>query len=832
MRPARIVHGAVFRNRAYGNGVERIPRQRCGGKIAGGIGHLLGKQRVPGAVGNAHIIGRHIAVGAPGEVDAADRQIEVVNAAGNGGNGRNADRGNAHLARRGRGRSGGNRRGRGRNVHGRIRGEQQPLRFHRCHAGDVQPRGILEQLHRGLGHRAEVSGDIGLIIAQIAQAALQVGHAIAGIAALQGNVAAVFRRAVGKKAALQRRRGHAGLRQADLGLEAANGGHGGIVKGAAGRALIVVQGLEALVELTHALARVSLFHVDIALAGARAGGVEPLQRFARGRACGGKAVFLLEDGHGLLRALAVNAVRAVGQEAQFAQAILQNGDAQAGIAARKRLVGIVGGQVLVEEHVLQLRRRHAVDRKAAPGQVGLQKAHGVLRVRAENAVGVVVEVAQLDQARLQFAHGLATAAARKRAVGLLGLEHVYRRILAHHRPRCDQPRFIARVLGFHGRVAKGEGGRRLAGSAFGLQVLGRKYAVKVDQAAERLQAQTGKRVALRSQALQVAAVERLQAVLRKAEHLARALVQQEQRLRAGGELRHVPRRRGDHAPGHLRGVKGLEPALAGHGADVVDRAVQVGEVLDAKVDKLHLSRVQRLHAQHALVAQAQVDAVGIRRVRGNLVCAGGEAAGALVVQKRARFPFKLGDQPFGQQGERGHVRRGRGRRFDDGVAHVGAHQLRAVDGGYVIYRIRRHRAGAIHPVGDRRFAEVRKVQPHQRAAEVVDRLAGKIKHFVFVHMDDLRRVVGAHRAVISGQIQAAQAVQIGAYAAFTARERRFGVRGRGRRGQAAGLSVRNPAARAVGQRRNQQRQAQRQRQQMYPSSLFHGHPSVFCGSVP
>ena len=191
---------------------------------------------------------------------------------------------------------------------------------------------------------------------------------------------------------------------------------GGVVVGAAGRALIVVEGLEALVQLAHAIARVALFHVDIAGAVARAGGVEALQRLAGGAAVAGEAVLLLEEGHSLLRARTVDAVRAVGQIAQFAQAILQNGHAQAGIAALEGFIGIVSGEVLAKEHVLQFRGGHAVDGKAAADQVGLQKAHGILRVGAEDAVGVVVKIAQLDEALLQGAHGLATAAARERAV--------------------------------------------------------------------------------------------------------------------------------------------------------------------------------------------------------------------------------------------------------------------------------------------------------------------------------------------------------------------------------------------------------------------------------
>ena len=61
---------------------------------------------------------------------------------------------------------------------------------------------------------------------------------------------------------------------------------------------------------------------------------------------------------------------------------------------------------------------------------------------------------------------------------------------------------------------------------------------------------------------------------KKASSVPMASVEQEQRLGAGGNLRHFPFQRGHHAPGHLRGVKRLEAALAGHGADVINHAVR------------------------------------------------------------------------------------------------------------------------------------------------------------------------------------------------------------------------------------------------------------------
>ena len=595
MRPARVVHGAVLGNGAHGDGIDHAFIHGGKREVAAGVGHLLGNEGVAGAVGHAHVVGGHVAIGAPGEVDAARGGIQIVDAAGHGVDRRNAQHGRADLAGRGRGRDGGHGRGRGLDVGGRAVGEEQLLRLHRGHAADVQTRRALEQLHGRLGDGAKVAGDVGVVVVQIAQAALHGGHAVVGIAALQSDVAAVFRRAGGEETALQRGGGRAGLPQAQLGLQALDGGDRGVVVGAAGRALIVVEGLEALVQFAHAVAGVALFHVDIAGAVARAGGVEPLQRLAGGGAAAGKAVLLLEEGHGLLGARAVDAVRTVGQITQFTQAVLQNGHAQAGVAAIERLVGVVGGRVIAEEQILQFRRGHAVDAEAPVHQIGLEQTHGVLRVGAEDAVGVVVEIAKVDEALLQGAHILAAAAARERAVLLLRLEYVGAGLLARDLPCGDKAGDGARLLlrrlrrGF---VAKVEGGHFAARPAVGLEILGLKGGVESHEAAHGLQTQAGERAALLGKFHKVNAVEGSQFARPDidAVHLARAAVEQEQALGADGQLRHARAQRGEHAPGHLRRVEDLEAVLPDRLGDVIELARQHGEVGDAEIDKFHFAR--------------------------------------------------------------------------------------------------------------------------------------------------------------------------------------------------------------------------------------------------
>ena len=712
VRPAGIVHGAVFGNRTHGNGVEHAFLQRADGQISGGIGYLLGNDGIAGAVGHAHIVGGHIAVGRPGEGDAANRRINVVHAARNRIDGRNANFRRANLAGRGRRSDGGHRRRGGFDIDGRILGEQQLLRLHRGYAGHIQPGGALEQLDGSLRHGAEIAGDVGIVVVQVAQAALQGGHTVVGIATLQGDIAAVLRRVGGKQPALQGGGGHAGLTQAQFGLQAADGRYGGVVVGAAGRALIVVQLLEALVQFAHAIAGIAALHVDIALAGGSVGGIEPLQRFAGGAAVAGQAVFLLEQGHGLLGALAVDAVRAVSQIAQRAQAILHDGHAQAGIAARKGLVGVVIGQILVKEHILKLCRGHAVDREATVGQIGLQQAHGILRFRAEDAIRIVVEVAQLDQALLQGAHGLAAAAARKRAIFLLRLKHIHGGFLIGNLPGGDQRNAVLRVGGVRGILAEVKGGhfrtRPPAGAIFGLQILGRKYAVEVDLAAHGLQAQSGKRIAVGSQALEVAAVVKLQRAFLDmgAVNFARGFIEQKQGFGAGGDLRKLAFQRGHHAPGHLRRVKRLEAALAGGGGDVVDVAIEDGKVLHAEVHKLHTAIFERLDAQKALVAQAQEIFIRIGGAGGQLAGVFGKDVGALRKQKRALSRRQFGDDSLRQRIKGDDIAAGRRRLRAAVRSGVVAHELRAVQGRYVIHRFARKCAGPVHAIGNGGFAEV------------------------------------------------------------------------------------------------------------------------------
>ena len=831
MRPTRVVHGAVLGNGAHGDGIDHAFVHGGKREVAAGVGHLLGNEGVAGAVGHAHVVGGHVAIGAPGEVHAARGGIQIVDAAGHGVDRRNAQHGRADLAGRGRGRGGGHGRGRGLDVGGRAVGEEQLLRLHRSHAADLQPRRALEQLHGRLGDGAEVAGDVGVVVVQFAQAALQGGHAVVGIAALQRDVAAVFRRAGGEESILQRGCGRAGLPQAQLGLQALDGGDGGVVVGAAGRALIVVEGLEALVQFTHAVAGVALFHVDVAGAVARGGGVEPLQRLAGGGAAAGKAVLLLEEGHGLLGARAVDAVRAVGQITQFTQAVLQNGHAQAGVAAIERLVGVVGGRVIAEEQVLQFRRGHAVDAEAPVHQIGLEQTHGVLRVGAEDAVGIVVEIAKVDEALLQGAHILAAAAARERAVFLLRLKHVGAGLLARDLPgggkAGDGARLLRRLR--RGLVAKVEGGHFAARPAVGFKVFGVKVGVEGHEAAHGLQAQAGERVALLGKFRKVKAVEggQFARIDIYAVDLARAAVEQEQALGADGKLRHARAQGGEHAPGHLRRVEDLEAVLPDRLGDVIELALQHGEVRDAEIDELHFARVQRLHAQQALAAEAHEGVVCVKRGGGNFAGVFGKGPGAVVVEQRALIRLQRGDHALRQQAQVHDVAAGRGHLRGRGLYHRAAcvdlqtHQRRGRERGDVVDRVARHRAGMQGVVRQRRLAQVGKVEAHQRAAEVAQLLAGQIQHFLLVHMDDLRGVLLGHRTFIAGQIQAALTVHIGADAARGAGQDGRVARVQRRR---AHLGSRLPhRAPRSGRGRDGQQQAQRQRQSQEARECFAFH---------
>ena len=117
----------------------------------------------------------------------------------------------------------------------------------------------------------------------MSQAALQALHAAVLVAAAQHDVAGGLRRVFGEQRALHGLGGLAGLPKPGGALEHAHGGGGLRGVGAAGAVLQVVQRLQAVVQLAHAIAGVAGIQVDVAGAVLGPVRIQPLQRVAGGR---------------------------------------------------------------------------------------------------------------------------------------------------------------------------------------------------------------------------------------------------------------------------------------------------------------------------------------------------------------------------------------------------------------------------------------------------------------------------------------------------------------------------------------------------------------------
>ena len=128
---------------------------------------------------------------------------------------------------------------------------------------------------------------------------------------------------------------------------------------------------------------------------------ERLQSFLVGLTGFVQTFLLLERGYGLFRALAIHAVGRAGIIAQRLQLGLHAAYARAAVSALQRQIGIIGGDFAREQHPLQLGGRHAGHGHA---EIALQLLDGNLRLLAEDAVGGVVQIAQLDQLFLQVLH--------------------------------------------------------------------------------------------------------------------------------------------------------------------------------------------------------------------------------------------------------------------------------------------------------------------------------------------------------------------------------------------------------------------------------------------
>ena len=629
---------------------------------------------------------------------------------------------------------------RGLDVDRRVGGEQQLLHLDRGDAGGAHADRLLEELHGCLRLAAEVARHVGGEVVQFLQAALQARDAVALIAAAQRDVAVVLRRAGREQALLHGRAGFAVDDQAYLRLEAAHGlrGRGGV--GTADAAFEVIQILQALVQLAHAIAAVTLTEVDVARTMRRAGGVERDQRVARGAVGDGDVVLALEQLHGRLRADAEDAVRVVGQIAQIAQPLLHPRHAQPAVAAVELEIGIVGRQRAAQDQPLQLFIRDAVDGAA---EVELQQADGVLRAPAEDAVDVIVVIAQVVQRLLNGADGLAAAAAAQRGILLGGLQKRPGGLLAVEFSACREEGVGRVVRGLVGKFNERKR-RRLA-----LRV----RRIDVQQAAHRLDLIRFRRCAGVGRGRfdgehvdQLAGLE-VDAV----DHPVRA--QHEQTAATGADLAFQRDfRRRQHTLLHRRGVVDLDANGAARVCEIVDPAVEQREVVDVGVDHVGGEGVLLAQIERASVGDVNLRAVADDALAGNAAGKRLEAVGRLDVDDRAGVVRVDGDQPVRREKQPVEffdlcVVGGR----DQVVFKVGLHQLGAVAGGDVV-QVGAHRARRGHVIGDDVLRERGQIQADQRGrrlAGIAFALAQKDQS-VGIDGDDRVRGQVVDRLVVSG----------------------------------------------------------------------------------
>ena len=621
------------------------------------------------------------------------------------------------------------------------------------HAVDRQAHGQLELLDGGLGCLVEVAVGAAVVVAQLVQAQLHILHALVVVAAAQGDVAAVFRGGAGEELLLHGHGGDAGLLETHLLLEALHGGDGGGVVAAADLALQVVQLLQALVQLAHAVAAVAALQIDVGGAGGGGVGIETAQGVGVSHAGALQAVLTLEQGHGLLGAGAEDAVRVVREVAKVAQALLHLLHAPAGAAALQGLVGIVGLQAAGQDGALQILVGHAGHRQV---QIGLQQLHGALGAPAEDAVDVVVVVAQVIQRLLDGGHRVAAAATAQRGVLGRGLQQIPHGALAVDGVGAQQAQARGAVrhdLG--GVVHEGEGGQgvfilqhavHVQLAADGLDAVGAQ-AEPVAQGVAREGGESGE--AHQATVLHVHGVDRAG----RGEH--------EQRVLAGGQLGlDVRGGREDHAPQGVVYVVALQGQVAGAAADVVHGAADDRPVLHAGVHLGGDKRAVGLHVQVAGVGEVEVEVLERGDLGRNLTGEADEACAHGVVDVRARALDLGHDHAVGGAVDALQILGGlEGHRREAGV-QIQLHQLLAIGGGDVMDALL-GKAGGESVVGDDGLCIVVQVQADEPGAGNAGRgvLLGQEQNAVGIDGQHTGRRGGVHRRVQARYVDAAVPIQ-------------------------------------------------------------------------
>ena len=690
-------------------------------------------------IGDAGVEGLDVALHTPGEVgrlggivvDVEDVVLAVM--VGVQGDHRHADDG-------------------GLDVHGRVVREQQLLRAHGGHAAGGQADLLLEQGDGVLGGAAVVAGGAAGHVVQRDQALLQGQHAAVLVAAAQYDEAGGLGGVFGEQRLLHGDGGVAGLGQARGALEHADGGGGVGGVGAAHAALQIIELLEPVVQLAHAIAGVVAIEVDVGGAAVGAVGVQGDQRVAGRAVVHGQTVLRLEQLHGLLGAAAVDAVGFVGHVAQIAQPFLQDLHPQAARAAIERHIGIIGIQAAGEDQALQLGVGDAVHFLI---EIALQQAHRVLGAGSKDAVHLVIIVAQVQQRLLDGAHRVAAAAAGEGGVLRGGLEQIPGLFLAVHAELFQEhePGFSALGVGLKFDEAE----RRLVADLF-------KLGVHVQLAAHALDAQAGE-LEVGGQAVggQIAEVVELLQRAGLQVDLVEDVVrgQDEQPVLRGRQLAGQAHLGGRHdLPGHGLGVIRLEAHGAAGVGEVVDPVVHGGEGHDVGIHMLRGVAAGRAHVEAAVAGGEQLVFLGQTARAGPFAGVDLEVAGLGHENHRAGVVHQLKDQALAGDVQALDGLVGRVGVADEEVRHALAHQLRAVLGEDVIQIVAQQRRG-IHVAQEQRFGVVFKVDHVKVASFGILRRGAEIQHAIGVDGQHALRFRLVDRILAARQEQAARAVHIG-----------------------------------------------------------------------
>ena len=274
----------------------------------------------------------------------------------------------------------------------------------------------------------------------------------------------------------------------------------------------------------------------------------------------------MEELYGPLGIGAEYAVGMICEIAQVAQPLLHRLNAQTAAPALERAVGVILRKPALEDDALEVRVSDAVGHAA---QIVLQELNGAVGARAEDAVNIVLVIAQIVKGLLDGAHSVPSAAPHERGILRRRLQAFPCGGLAVDGDAFQQTERRLQTVGCGSEFDEAEIGCRGA--------LG-EFRVYVQLAAHALDAQSGHIEAFG----QIVAVQIRKATKRR-QRTARlvqaidlpARVQHEQRALGRGQLVFQSTvQRQHHAPAHVIWIIDLKTHGAGSVTQVVDPAVE------------------------------------------------------------------------------------------------------------------------------------------------------------------------------------------------------------------------------------------------------------------